>query len=248
METKVVNNDFYDDLHDEWYSTSSHPIALLRSENATRNPWILEQIEHHMGKHSAVLDIGCGAGFLTNTLAQSGHSVTGIDLSVESLEVAKKRDTTKNVKYIVADAFNLPFAPHSFDAVCAMDLLEHISDPQLVVQQAARVLKPGGLFFFHTFNRNWFSWLVVIKGVEVFVKNTPKNMHILKWFIKPEELKRYMEKEGMEVLHCQGLSPNVWSRAFWKMIFTRKVPHDFQFVMHPKTTCGYVGVARKSQR
>ncbi|MCP5469850.1 MAG: 3-demethylubiquinone-9 3-O-methyltransferase [Chlamydiales bacterium] len=236
-----VNNAFYNELNEEWYTSCSHPVALLRAENYARTPWVISQIL----KKSAILDIGCGAGFLANALAEEGHKVTGIDLSKESLEIAKKKDKTKSVQYIAADAYNLPFADESFDVVCSMDFLEHVTDPHATIKEASRVLKPGGQFFFHTFNRNWISYLAVIKGVEWFVKNTPKNMHVLKLFIKPEELTKYCAEEGIEVQKIHGLGPKMLSRPFWKMVFTRKVPEDLKFEMHSSKTCGYVGVGSK---
>src|SRR3990167_3717062 len=74
---KTINNDFYEDLEERWYTASDHPIALLRAENAVRVPWIIELI----GKRKKVLDVGCGAGILTNALSKAGHEVDGIDLS-----------------------------------------------------------------------------------------------------------------------------------------------------------------------
>jgi len=97
-ESKTINNTFYDFLCDEWYTASNHPIALLRAENKVRNPWIAEVIEKKFRKEKnlSVLDVGCGAGLLTNSLGFLGYDVSGIDLSEQSLKVAKNRDLTKN--------------------------------------------------------------------------------------------------------------------------------------------------------
>ena len=113
-QTNQVNNAFYEDLGEGWYEDDLHPIALLRLENATRNPWILERIESLLGQGQNILDIGCGAGFLTNLLEEAaGHQVVGVDLSEKSLQVAKARDLTQSVRYIQADALALPF-PSTF--------------------------------------------------------------------------------------------------------------------------------------
>ena len=78
MEREVVNNAFYDDLGRKWYEAYDHPIALLRAENNARAPWVAKKIADHFDKNRcSVLDIGCGGGFLSNTLAQHGHQVTG---------------------------------------------------------------------------------------------------------------------------------------------------------------------------
>ncbi len=247
MEREIINNAFYDELHEKWYTADNHPIALLRAENKARVPWVRQHIKHHFSeKPCSILDVGCGAGFLTNSLALDGHNVSGIDLSDESLKVAREKDSTRSVAYQSGDAYALPFSEGSFDVVCAMDLLEHVEDPQKVVTQAARILKPGGLFFFHTFNRNPISWLFVIKGVEWFVSNTPSRMHLYNLFIKPKELKIYCEKNRLNVHTMKGLNPKLTSRAFWKMLFSRKVPSDFTFALSSSLISGYVGYAIKT--
>lgn len=239
-----INNAFYEELGDLWYEEASHPIALLRAENATRNPWIIERVKTLLGPSKDILDIGCGAGFLTNALAKEGHRVTGIDLSAKSLEVAKKKDATQSVKYLQLDAFGLPFPEHSFDVVCAMDFLEHVEMPGQIVREASRLLRPGGLFFFHTFNRNWLSWLIVIKGVEWCVPNTPANMHLYSFFIKPAELKGWCKEVGLSLKEVRGLSPKIASIAFWKSLLTRKVDQKLEFRFTSNLTTGYLGVAK----
>jgi len=238
----MINNEFYDDLQDEWYTRIDHPIALLRAENAVRIPWIAEKLQ---GSSKQILDVGCGAGFLTNALSELGHEVTGIDLSRSSLEIAKKFDPTKKTSYQIANAYSLPFKDGSFDAVCAMDILEHVDEPGLVIAEAARVLKPGGQFFFHTFNRNWQSYFLIIKGVEWFVKNTPKNMHVYPLFIKPVEMRSLCHLHLLEVTELLGFQPKMDPKVLLKLLLTRKVPSNFTFVFSKNLTTGYCGIARK---
>ena len=242
---KQINNTFYEELEEKWYEESAHPIALLRKENQTRNPWILDVIERKLGANKTILDIGCGAGFLTNALACVGHSVVGIDQSANSLKIASDHDKTKKVRFIQADALNLPFLSESFDAVCAMDLLEHVETPSRVIVEIARVLKPKGMFFFHTFNRNWLSWLVVIKGVEWFVPNVPKNMHVYPLFIKPNELSYWCLENRIRIQEMKGLVPKISSLAFWKSFIQRKIDEKMQFHFSRSLTTGYIGYAVK---
>lgn len=239
-----INNGFYEDLGEAWYEDQVHPIALLRAENRARNPWIHDQIKKRLGPSQDILDIGCGAGFLTNSLAAQGHRVTGIDLSIGSLEVAKKRDRTKKVCYMQLDAFALPFADHSFDVICAMDFLEHVEMPEQIIRNIARLLRPNGLFFFHTFNRNLLSYLIVIKGVEWCIPNTPANMHVYSYFIKPTELKNWCEQSGLKLQEMHGLSPHMASAAFWKSLLTRKVDQKLAFRFTSSLKIGYIGVAQ----
>ena len=243
---KTVNNTFYDDLHEQWDVAQNHPIALLRAENKARNPWILRTLQKEIGRTGKVLDIGCGAGFLCNTLAKEGYTLHGIDLSAASLHRAQEQDLTKSVSYKEAPAENLPFEASTFDAVCAMDLLEHVQDPKLIVQEASRVLKPGGLFFFHTFNRNPLSFLLIIKGVEWFVQNTPPDMHLYSLFLKPRELEKMCQEASLSWKEVQGLRPAFATKSFWKMLCTRKVDENFSFCFTPSLATGYVGYACKT--
>jgi len=240
-----VNNDVYQTLGERWYSAADDPIALLRAESRLRNPWIAAELARAFGARAAdVLDIGCGGGFLSNYLGCSGHRVTGLDASPDALAVAHRYDQTGLVHYRQGDALKLPLADASFDAVCAMDFLEHVEDPDRVIAEAARVLKPCGLFFFHTFNRNFLSWLIVIKGVEWFVRNTPRNLHVLRLFLKPAELSASCERHGLGALELQGMRP-VLGLPFLKMLLTRRVPADFSFTFTKSTRLGFSGMARK---
>lgn len=237
----MINNSFYEELKEDWYTACDHPIALLRAENKLRIPWVLQSIL----PESTVLDLGCGAGFLCNALAEKGHKVAGIDLSETSLATARLYDTTKSVEYIRANVYSLPFQNETFDVVCAMDVLEHIEEPHLLIAEAARVLKKKGLFFFHTFNRTFLSYLIIIKGVEWCVKNTPKDMHVYPLFIKPQELEEMLSDYGLVAKEIKGFHPTLFSRPFWKMLLTRKVPHNFTFRFSNNLSTGYCGWAQK---
>jgi 2-polyprenyl-6-hydroxyphenyl methylase/3-demethylubiquinone-9 3-methyltransferase len=169
--------------------------------------------------------------------------VHGLDASGDSLAVAGHHDRTGLVNYVLGDALQLPYPDASFDAVCAMDFLEHVEDPARVIKEAARVLRPNGVFFFHTFNRNWLAWLVVIKGVEWFVRNTPPDLHALRLFLKPSEVVRYCAAAGLATREVKGSAPVIFSRAFWRLLRTGVVPQDFRFQFVRSTLLGYTGYA-----
>ncbi len=243
-----VNTAVYDTLGERWYGAEDDPIALLRAESRLRNPWLAAALARAFGEQKAsVLDIGCGGGFLSNHLAAAGHRVTGLDASSDALAVARGHDGTGAVCYQQGDALNLPFPDASFDSVCAMDFLEHVDEPDRVIAEAARVLKPAGLFFFHTFNRNWLSWLIVIKGVEWFVRNTPRHLHVLRLFLKPEEVRASCERHGLGGLELRGVRP-VFGRAFLHLLLTRRVAHDFAFTFTSSKRLGFSGMATKAAR
>jgi 2-polyprenyl-6-hydroxyphenyl methylase/3-demethylubiquinone-9 3-methyltransferase len=240
-----INNQIYEAYGERWYTAFDDPIALLRAESKAKLPWVLSEINKgQFVSTTKVLDVGCGGGFLSNALGEYGFEVTGVDLSQESLKVAKSHDKTGNVKYIAADAYHLPFADGAFDVVTAMDFLEHVDKPNKVIAECSRVLKPEGIFIYHTFNRNWFSWFVIIKLVEWLVKNTPKDMHILKLFIKPDELKDYCHDAGLVVTNLIGLRPVITSIGF-RNIFTGIVPKTLRFTTTKSLLLSYMGSARK---
>ena len=248
--SRSVDNAIYETLGERWYEADDDPVALLRAEARLRNPWVSEVMRQKLADtpSARVLDIGCGAGFLTNALATEGHQVTGIDASPTSLTVAGSHDHTGTVRYVTGDALSLPFEDGAFDVVCAMDFLEHVDDPARVVAEAARVLAPGGLFFFHTFNRNLLSWLIVIKAVEIFVRNVPRDMHVLHLFVKPSELRAMSAAVGLEVAEVRGSGPDPLAPAFWKMVATGRVSPDFRFRFTRSTLLGYTGYAHKGLR
>jgi 2-polyprenyl-6-hydroxyphenyl methylase/3-demethylubiquinone-9 3-methyltransferase len=244
-----VNNAVYDGLGERWYEAQDDPIALLRAETAHRTPWVIDTIHARWGAAGPVrvLDVGCGAGFLANALAADGMEVTGLDASASSLAVAERHDTTRSVRYQVGDACRLPYPDASFDVVSAMDFLEHVTSPASVIAEASRVLASGGLFFFHTFNRTFLSWLVVIKGVEWFVKNTPPRLHVHSLFCTPAEVRGMCTASGLTVSAIRGQRPAI-SSAFFRMLATGAVPGDFAFCDTTSTATGYMGVAIREPR
>jgi 2-polyprenyl-6-hydroxyphenyl methylase/3-demethylubiquinone-9 3-methyltransferase len=241
-----VNNAFYDDLGDAWLRGNDHPVALLRAEAALKTPWVAQRLRA-AGGPARLLDIGCGAGFQARALAAEGHRVIGLDASLGSLlaaRVAAERAPGEGLPaYVSGDAYRLPFAAAHFDAVCALDFLEHVTDPARVIAEAARVLRPGGLFFFHTFNRNPLAWLFAVKGVEWFVRNAPRRMHVLRLFLRPAELEAMCARNRLRVEAMLGMRPVFAGTAFWRLLATRKVPSDFRFRFTRSQAISYLGCA-----
>lgn len=238
---EIINNDYYHGLADRWYTADDDPIALLRAEARLRNPWISGKIL----KASKILDVGCGAGFLSNYLASEGHDVTGIDLSEESLNVARLRDKTKTATYLKADAYKLPFEDGSFDVITSTDFLEHVSEPKRVLDEVSRCLKPGGLFFFHTFNKTKLAHLMVIKCLEWFVKNTPDHLHVIDLFITPDELKKWMSERKLETREIHGVRPVIFQKPIAHLLRYGIVKPDFRFVWTKSLAVSYTGIAQK---
>jgi 2-polyprenyl-6-hydroxyphenyl methylase / 3-demethylubiquinone-9 3-methyltransferase len=237
-----VNNTYFDALADRWYEAWDDPIALLRQETEAKLTWAIPSILRNGA--STVLDIGCGAGFVSNGLAKHGFQVTGVDYSQDSLDVAQRHAPSKNPpRYEWGDAYALPFADDAFDSVIAFDFLEHVTRPQKIIAEVKRVLRPGGVFLFHTFNRNPLAYLIVIKGVEWFVKNTPPKLHTLDLFIRPAELSQMLCKTGFSKPEFCGIRP-VFNRGFWELLKTGVVSPAVQFTTTASTLLSYCGSSR----
>jgi 2-polyprenyl-6-hydroxyphenyl methylase/3-demethylubiquinone-9 3-methyltransferase len=243
---RSIDNGCYADLGERWYTADDDPVALLRAEARLRTGWVLETLRSlSSGRSLQVLDVGCGGGFLTSPLAAAGHSVAGLDLSPGALAVARRHDPTGAARFYAADARRLPFKDATFDAVCAMDFLEHIRERDRFLAETARVLRPGGLFLFHTFNRNPFSHLVAIKGVAWFVRNTPRDMHVIELFLKPRELRALCAAQGLRIEAFHGVRPKLLLGPMARLLFTGRVDARFEFVFTRCLAMGYCGFARK---
>jgi 2-polyprenyl-6-hydroxyphenyl methylase/3-demethylubiquinone-9 3-methyltransferase len=240
--SKMINNEIYEEYGDRWYTDDRDPVALLREEGNFTSEWISNL---HKNQKLKILDMGCGGGFLSNKLAIDGHQVTGVDLSQSSLDVASRYDITNSAKYVYGTVTDLPFADESFDIVCCMDLLEHVSCPENVIREASRVLRKNGRFYFLTFSRNWISYLVIIKLVEWLVPNTPKNLHLLSMFINPIELKLIFNKVKLEQKFISGFRPKIFNWSIWKSLLQRKIVPGIKFSWTKSLLTAYAGHCTK---
>ncbi|TXR53138.1 bifunctional 2-polyprenyl-6-hydroxyphenol methylase/3-demethylubiquinol 3-O-methyltransferase UbiG [Reinekea thalattae] len=165
-----------------------------------------------------VLDIGCGGGILSETLAKRGAQVLGIDMTDTPLQVAKLHaldEGVENIEYRQMTAEQLADeAPGQFDVITCMEMLEHVPEPQQIVHACERLLKPGGKAFFSTINRNPKSWLFAIAGAEYVLKLLPKGTHEFKKFIKPSELTQFARNASLKTLNLAGMQYNPISKGF----------------------------------
>lgn len=234
-----INVDIYDSLGERWYTAEDDPVALLRAEHRARIPWILKYLK----PNNDVLDLGCGGGLLTNQLALSGtFSLFGVDQSEAALTTARRHIPNTAIStphYIVGQADQLPFSKHQFDVILAMDFLEHIENPEKIFKEVARILKPNGYFLTHTFNRGFLSKWLVIKAVERFIPNTPKDLHVYSMFIRPEEQNQWAKKHGLILKEQWGLNPKISLKQAQYILLKRRVSSDFSFQKSKKITTGY---------
>lgn len=226
--------------------TQYAPVAIVRAGYELRNPWILKLLLNYFGHGAKALDLGCGAGFLANYLAQNGFETTGVDLSSASLDIAKKYDSTHSVDYLQGDAYHLPFKDNTFNIVCAIDFLEHIDKPFKAIQEASRVLKPGGLFVFHTLNRTSMSWVFTIKFLKWLRKNSPSHIPVFKQFLKPDELIALSNDANLDVKEILGTAPQVGLQDALKMMTIGEVSRSFKYKFTSSTQLSFLGYAQKT--
>ena len=205
----------FSELAHRWWDVNSE-FRPLHQINPLRLEWI-NNLAPINGK--AVLDVGCGGGILSDAMARSGATVTGIDLATKSLKVAQLHaleTQTPNVTYREVSAETLAAeAPAQFDVVTCMEMLEHVPDPASIVQACATLVKPGGWVFFSTLNRNPKSFLFAIVGAEYVLNLLPKGTHEYAKFIRPSELAAYCRSGGLSLQATKGLQYNPLTRRYW---------------------------------
>lgn len=241
----TINNRFYDELGERWYNDDKHIVALLRAESRIKLDYV-KRILHEKGidPSARILDIACGAGFISNELARSGWQVSGVDLSESSINVAARHAPHhSNPDYRPANAYDLPFPDQSFDVVMLLDFLEHVDEPLRALTEAKRVLKPHGILFFYTFNRTQMSRFLAIRAVEMIARDCPKNFHVWRLFIKPRELDAMLRSLGLQIGPLEGVRPQFLSRAFWSSLIKRSVHREFVFQYTRDLRLGYLGFA-----
>jgi 2-polyprenyl-6-hydroxyphenyl methylase/3-demethylubiquinone-9 3-methyltransferase len=182
------------------------------------NPLRLDHIDRLAGlEGKAVLDVGCGGGILAESMAARGAQVTGIDLAEKPLGVARLHllESGRKVDYRMISAEQLAQeAPHSFDIVTCMEMLEHVPDPASTVAACATLVKPGGHVFFATLNRNPKSYAFAIIGAEYVLKLLPRGTHEYAKFIKPSELAAMCRAAALNVGDITGMTYNPFTRTY----------------------------------
>lgn len=163
------------------------------------------------------LDVGCGGGILTEGLAQRGATVTGIDMAPSPLQVARLHllESGLHIDYQQAPAEEFALAhPASFDIVSCLEMLEHVPDPASVISACARLVKPGGMVFFSTINRNPKAWALAVVGAEYILNMLPRGTHEYRKFIKPSELAAYAREAGLELVKLKGMTYNPLTKKY----------------------------------
>ena len=164
-----------------------------------------------------VLDVGCGGGILSESMAIRGAYVTGIDMGDAPLTVAQLHseevgitiDYQKNTAEDMADQH-----PEAYDIVTCLEMLEHVPEPASIVNACARLVKPGGHLFFSTINKTLKAWFQAIAGAEYILNMLPRGTHDWKKFIPPHSLANMCQRSGLHIRHMTGMTYNPLTRQY----------------------------------
>ncbi|SDC52930.1 3-demethylubiquinone-9 3-methyltransferase [Cupriavidus sp. YR651] len=205
--------DKFSELAHRWWDPNSE-FKPLHDLNPLRLGWI-DGIARIAGKH--VVDVGCGGGILSESMAHAGATVRGIDLSTKALKVADLHSLESGVTVTYEEIAVEDLAarmPASVDVVTCMEMLEHVPDPASIVRACTTLVRPGGYVFFSTINRNLKAYLLAIVGAEYVLNMLPRGTHDYEKFITPSELARFARNAGLDLIEMRGMTYNPLSQEY----------------------------------
>ncbi|MEL7187662.1 MAG: bifunctional 2-polyprenyl-6-hydroxyphenol methylase/3-demethylubiquinol 3-O-methyltransferase UbiG [Pseudomonadota bacterium] len=203
----------FDALASRWWDPDGD-FRPLHEINPLRLDWIRQHVDL---KDMRIVDIGCGGGILTESMAAAGAKVTGIDMAEGPLAVARlhQHESGAAVEYRQTTAEDLAEAEAGqYDVVTCLEMLEHVPDPAQVIQSCHELVRPGGHVFFSTINRNPKSFLFAIVGAEYVLKLLPAGTHEYDKFIRPSELEQWARGAGLDLKDSIGMHYNPITRDY----------------------------------
>ena len=210
-----------------WWDEAG-PMRVLHRFNPVRLTYIRDALCRHHGRDPLssapldglrIVDIGCGGGVLSEPLARLGAAVTGLDPAPTNIRVARAHaeEAGVPVDYREETIEAVVAAGERFDAVLAMEVVEHVADRTAFIRTACAAVKPGGLLFAATINRTMRSYALAIVGAEYVLGWLPKGTHDWDKFVTPDELGRDVAAGGLRVTDLTGVVYNplgdVWRAA-----------------------------------
>lgn len=205
--------DKFNNLAHEWWNLDGEFKTLHQI-----NPARVEFVKRHVNlKDQELIDVGCGGGILAESLAIEGAKVSAIDLAPQSIEIAKLHlfESNLDVNYeCIEISEKAKLNPEKFDIVTCMEMLEHVPSPDYIIAECAKLLKPNGVAFFSTLNRNIKSYALGIFTAEYLLNFVPKGTHDFKKFIKPAELRKLLTANGLEIIALNGIDYNPLTANF----------------------------------
>jgi 2-polyprenyl-6-hydroxyphenyl methylase/3-demethylubiquinone-9 3-methyltransferase len=216
--------EFYSRLAATWWNTDG-PFWPLHRLNTLRAAFLRERLCELFGRDSArdqpleglrILDIGCGGGILSESIAQTGASVLGIDVVDKNIHIARRHaaEIGLDVRYQLTSAEELAATGAEFDVVLNMEVVEHVANLSVFMDAAGRMVRPGGVMAVATINRTLRSWLFAIVGAEYVLRWLPRGTHQWRRFPTPSEIADLMAARGLAVVELRGVRINPLTRGF----------------------------------
>ena len=202
-----MTDSHFDELAQQWWQTKG-PMRTLHDINPARIEFVSQYIPSQ-SKH--ILDVGCGAGILTESLYDTfpNSRITAIDTSKTCIKVAKTHQAEKKIKYHhQTTQQHLKHHQNQYDAVVCLEVLEHTQEPEQILKEIQQLLKPNGICILSTLDRNLSSYLFAIQAAEHILGLIPKGTHRHDWFIRPSELDRCMRQLNFKILDIKGIHYN----------------------------------------
>lgn len=231
--------DHYSALAETWWDTSG-PFWPLHTLNALRVDYIRDRLCERLGRDASaqaplsglrVLDVGCGGGILSESMAGLGATVTGIDVVEKNVGIARAhaRESGAEVEYRQQTASSLAADGAAFDVVLNMEVVEHVADLDAFVADCCALVKPGGTMFVATINRNPLAWFVAILGAEYVLRWLPRGTHRYRMLRKPREIVSRLERGGLALEDITGVRVNPLNR---RMALTGMTAINYMLVAH----------------
>lgn len=227
MDTKTIDPNevaYYERLANQWWDKQGKFWPLHRL-NELRTRYIKDAICEHFALDPGlplplagikVIDIGCGGGILSESMATLGAQVHGIDVVEKSIRIAQQHSKDNNlpIRYEYTSVYALAERGEKYDVVLNMEVVEHVADMPAFLADCAMLVDRGGMMFVATINRNPISWLFAIIGAEYILGWLPKGTHQWNRFVKPQELESIISSYGLRVDSAVGVRVNPLNKSF----------------------------------
>jgi 2-polyprenyl-6-hydroxyphenyl methylase / 3-demethylubiquinone-9 3-methyltransferase len=245
----TIDNGFYDDWEQVWWDPDG-PASGLHGMNPARCGYFQSVFASQFADRRRdvvhIVDLGCGGGLVSETLARNGYRVTGIDQSVASLDAARRHAAQEeiDVDYRYGSVYELELESGTVDGVVISDVLEHLHDLPRAISEIGRVLRPGGVMVFDTINRTVKSYLMAIAFAEKLVPLAVPHTHDWSMFVRPAELSALLQRSGLAIRELRGLGPALPLPTF--LVQAWKTKRLGAFTLTDDTSVSYLGYATKA--